>query len=231
MGGSEGALECGPAVYERSQEPPIRNNCSGKHAGVLALCRHWGYDTSGYIEPNHPVQRKIFEPIEFFFDTAWDSVEFAVDGCGMPIFALPLRVITTAFARAADSQWSAPEWRNSINVVLAAMAKHPEYAGGTRANFDTELMRATRGDAIAKIGAEGMYAVALRSKGLGLAAKVIDGNSRVLPPIVISCLARLGALPEKAAKDLAPFARPIVYNAAGKAVGHIEISSEAWQGS
>jgi L-asparaginase II len=219
---TEDALACGPAIYERSEEPPIRNNCSGKHAGVLALCLHWGYDVRGYTDLWHPVQRRLFETVVQFFDIdQLYGADFAVDGCTMPIFAASLRRIAMGFARLADPTKLEETLAGGVTTVLGAITAHPDFVGGTNGNFDTEIARASHGNIIGKLGAEGMYGVAVRSRRIGVALKVIDGNSRALPPILLGCLRHLDALPLDTAQSLHQFFQPPIRNAVGNVVGRV----------
>ncbi len=157
-------------------------NCSGKHAAMLATCRIAGWDTGTYRDVDHPLQQAMRATIE---DLAGEPVAaVAVDGCGAPVMAISLTGLARAFGRLASAEPGSPEAR-----IADAMRAHPEYVGGTGRDV-TALMRGTPG-AIAKDGAEAVYAVGLRD-GRGLALKVADGGQRARPVILAAAMAALG---------------------------------------
>ncbi|MFF8868158.1 asparaginase [Streptomyces sp. NPDC015139] len=161
---------------------PLTMNCSGKHAAMLATCVVNGWDTAGYLDPRHPLQRALRETVE---DLAGEKVAATgVDGCGAPLFALGYRGLARAFARLATSPPGSPERR-----VVRAMGRHPEYVGGTGRDV-TRLLRALPG-AVAKDGAEGVYAMALPD-GSAVALKIADGSARARPVVLVAALRRLG---------------------------------------
>ncbi len=160
----------------------VAQNCSGKHAAMLATCRVAGWDTKTYRDPEHPLQRLMASTIE---DLAGEAVAAtAIDGCGAPVMAIS----TGALARAFGALASAPEGTLEHRVA-AAIRTHPEFLGGTRRDV-TALIRGTAG-AIAKDGAEAVYAVGL-ADGRGVALKVADGGQRARPVILAAVLRRLG---------------------------------------
>ncbi len=172
---TEDELECGP-------EPSrIEHNCSGKHAGMLALCRTQGWAVGGYRLEIHPVQRGCLAEIVQATDMREDELPVAIDGCGVPTWALPLERMALAFARLGQIEGGA--------VVAGAMREHPELIRGPRA-ADTLLMRELEGWT-AKGGAEGLLC-ATGPGGLGVALKVEDGATRAVRPAVAELLRRLG---------------------------------------
>jgi L-asparaginase II len=181
----EDELECGPAG---DPPEPVKHNCSGKHAGMLALCRAHGWDSRGYRLPDHPCQRTMLAEVARAADLAEDELQTAVDGCGVVTFALPLERMALAFARL--------ERLDGGDRVAAAMRAHPGLIRGP-GGIDTTLMRAREGW-IAKGGAEGLMCAAGPS-GLGVALKIEDGSARAVGPAVAAFLARLGYPVEKLA--------------------------------
>jgi L-asparaginase II len=179
----EDELECGPAG---DPPEPVNHNCSGKHAGMLALCRAHGWDSRGYRLPDHPCQRTMLAEVARAADLAEDELQTAVDGCGVVTFALPLERMALAFARL--------ERLDGGDRVAAAMRAHPGLIRGP-GGIDTTLMRAREGW-IAKGGAEGLMCAAGPS-GLGVALKIEDGSARAVGPAVAAFLARLGYPVEK----------------------------------
>ena len=166
---TEDDLECGP--YQGSK---LKHNCSGKHAGMLALCRARGWPTAGYTQAGHPCQEAMLAEVAEV--TGVEPAGLAIDGCGVVTFALPLDAMAGALTRVAEP-------------VAAAMRAHPELIRGPGAP-DTELMRRHEGW-IAKGGAEGLLCAA-GPDGLGLAIKVEDGNARAVQPALGVLLGRLG---------------------------------------
>jgi L-asparaginase II len=163
---SEDELECGE--QEGRPPGPIHHNCSGKHAGMLAVCRARGWPTQGYRLASHLLQREILGLVT---EAAGAPPDTAGDGCGVPTFALPLEAMARMFSRL-------PELDGGL-AVIAAMRSRPELIGG-ELSLDTRLMRARAGW-IAKGGAEGLMC-GLTPDGVGFALKVEDGNQRALGP-------------------------------------------------
>jgi L-asparaginase II len=179
----EDELECGPAG---DPPEPIKHNCSGKHAGMLALCRAHGWDSRGYRLPEHPCQRAMLTEVARAADVAETELETAVDGCGVVTFGLPLERMALAFARL--------ERLDGGDRIAAAMRAHPGLIRGP-GGIDTALMRAREGW-IAKGGAEGLMCAAGPSS-LGLALKIEDGAGRAVGPALAAFLDRLGYPVEK----------------------------------
>ncbi len=176
---TEDELECG------SQEgrPPgaIFHNCSGKHAGFLAVCRARGWETRGYRLAAHPLQRELVREVAAAADLAEPDVPTAVDGCGVLTFGLTLERAAAAFARLPGLEGGA--------AVVEAMQACPELVGGS-GSYDTMLMRARPGWA-AKGGAEGLFC-ALSPEGVGIALKCEDGAQRPILPALAAFLRQLG---------------------------------------
>lgn len=174
----EDELECGV-----EGEPPsrLKHNCSGKHAGMLALCRAHAWASAGYRLPAHPVQRALLAEVAAVADARAGDIPTAADGCGVVTFALSLERMALMFSRLEQVDGGAR--------VAAAMRTHPDLVGGPHA-ADTRLMKLRPGWT-AKGGAEGLMCAA-RGDGLGVALKVEDGNTRAVAPALAAFLARLG---------------------------------------
>jgi L-asparaginase II len=162
---------------------PLHQNCSGKHAAMVATCVTNGWPTNGYREPSHPMQLAVRETVA---ELTGDDVEYvAIDGCGAALYSCTLRGLARAFARIATSaNGDSPEGR-----VAAAMRAHPWLVGGTGRDV-TALMTAVDG-LVAKDGAEGVYAAAT-ADGRAVALKVADGAGRARAPMMVAALRRLG---------------------------------------
>jgi L-asparaginase II len=195
------ALQCPPepplsdASGERTR---VNHNCSGKHAGMLLTCVHNGWSLESYLAPQHPIQQHLNATIE---DLAGEPVTATgVDGCGAPVAALSLTGLARAYLVIAQDE------------VGDAMRAHPEFVSGTGpAAYDTLLMQRTPNQ-IAKGGAEGVEAVAIRGVG-AVAIKIDDGARRALMPVLHSALRRLGL-------DVPTPAEPIY--GGGTAVGSVQ---------
>jgi L-asparaginase II len=192
-------LECGP-----EGEPPsrLKHNCSGKHAGMLALCRARGWRNADYRLEGHRVQREMLAVHAEAAEVPEDEIRSAVDGCGVLTFALPLERMAHAFARLSSLPGG--------DRVAAAMRAHPDLIRGPLAR-DTRLMKALPGW-IAKGGAEGLLCAA--GDGLGIALKAEDGNGRALGPAAAVFLKQFDL-------DLGELAVLPIENSRGELVGSI----------
>ncbi|HKU56063.1 MAG TPA: asparaginase [Gaiellaceae bacterium] len=206
-GATEGDLELG--VQEVRPPGRIYNNCSGNHAGMLALCRARGWPTEGYRLPEHPVQLACREVHAEVAEVATESLETGTDGCGIVTFALTLERMAHAFSR-LESVPGGPR-------VAAAMRARPDLVGGPD-GVDYLLMRDAPGW-LAKGGAEGLLCAA-GPGGIGVAVKTEDGASRPHAPALAAFLGRLGV-------DLPGLAAQPVVNTRGEPVGKIGVALSA----
>lgn len=195
VGLGEDALACGPhpplspAIAEQVLRQGIHltprwSNCSGKHAGMLALALAHGWPVAGYERLEHPLQQRILREVERWTGVSAASMALGVDGCTVVSFGLPLSAMALAYARFAVSDDAAAA------RLRGAMAEFPEMVGG-RDRLCTDLGVAARGKVIAKLGADGVYCAALPAAGLGLALKVEDGDMRSLGPALLGVLRAL----------------------------------------
>lgn len=173
---TEDDLELGP--QEGRGPSLLAHNCSGKHAGFLAVCRARGWPKAGYRLASHPMQQLLLEDVAAVAEVAPDDVPVAVDGCGVLTFALTLERMAHSFSRLAQVPGGAR--------VVAAMSAHPELIGYEHGAIDTDLMRLRPGW-VAKGGAEGLICAA-SPDGVGFAVKIEDGNMRALRPALASFL-------------------------------------------
>ena len=196
---TEDELECGP------EPTPIEHNCSGKHAGFLALCRAKGWVTPGYRLPEHPCQQAMLQEVAEAAEVPPSSLAVAVDGCGVPTFALPLERAGHAFTRLASLEGG--------ERVVRAMRAHPDLLRGPVA-ADVALIRALDGW-VAKGGAEGLFCAA-SADGLGIALKVTDGAFRAIQPAVAHLIGVLGL-------DATGLGPSEILNSLGDAVGALRV--------
>ena len=228
IGLEEGDLACGPhdplsargmKVLRESgaRLTRLHNNCSGKHAAMLARAQAAGWPSYGYERRDHQVQRCCLKSVATWAALDEGSIGQAVDGCGVVAFALPLENMARAWSRFArgDTDDAAPR-------VLNAMRTRPFLIGGTD-RFDSILIEETEGRAVAKIGAEGVHCVAVPEQGLGIAVKVDDGAQRAQFPAVIRMLQAFDVLPAALSPRLDDFLRRPVRNTRGEVVGEIRL--------
>ena len=242
IGLDESALHCGThepygkeAVEElkRSGEKPgaLHNNCSGKHAAMLALALYLKAPIENYEEPSHPVQQLIMRTVAQFADVPVSEMGLGIDGCSAPNFAIPVRAMATMYARLVRPPASFDdETRAASARVVRAMLAHPEMVEG-EGELDTSLMRACRGRLVSKVGAEGVYTAGVLPcerfpEGLGLAFKIEDGDKgdRARSPVAVEIIRRLGLLED--AEAVSKFAHPVIRNHRGDEVGKMVTAFE-----
>lgn len=173
------------------EEPrPIHGNCSGKHAGMLAVCVHAGWDPAGYRDPEGPLQKLVRRTVAKLCELEPAEVRLADDGCGVPVFAVPLENLALGFARlgSGGAEDFPEDLQEAVFRVRDAMRAHPYIVAGT-GRFDTKLIEAT--DLIVKSGAEGVLAAA-SPDGWGFALKISDGSSRAVAPAAVAALSLRG---------------------------------------
>lgn len=175
---------------------PYYNNCSGKHAGMLALAKQLKADPAGYTATDHPVQQAILEMVQRY--TGLKDIPFGIDGCSAPTPFLPLQTIASLFGKLADST------DPLMDRIYRAMTSNPFLIGGT-GRFDTDFMTTLQGRAVTKVGGEAVRGIGLRrpdGSTIGIAMKVLDGNTRALNAAAICLLDELNLISKE---DRAPF--------------------------
>lgn len=240
IGLAESDLLCGahlpfdPAAAKQLQEEnrqpgALHNNCSGKHAGMLALAKYLHEPVADYINPSHAIQRQMLITLAMFADVPVDEIAIAVDGCSAPVFGLSLVAMARSYAQlVAAEKTEIPElFQHAARRVVSAMTEHPELIGGTSGRLDTDLMRVACGRIISKVGAEGVQLLGVLPcadypDGLGIAIKIADGDTRrARDPVVIETLRQLGLLNATQLAELADYAQAIVRNHRQLAVGEV----------
>lgn len=223
------SVEVARQLRERGEEPNVlQNNCSGKHAGMLAVALHLNAPIENYHKPEHPVQLAIGKTIAQFADVPVEDLVVATDGCAVPVFGITVKAMALAFARLVSPPASFDEpTRSACERVVRVMSGHPELIGGTSERLDTEIMRAAPGRLVSKVGAEGVYTAGINPceewpKGLGLALKIEDGDDRrARPTVVVESLRQLGVLRDESLEAVARYAFFPVLNRSDDIVGEI----------
>ena len=216
-------------LRERGEQPNVlQNNCSGKHAGMLALALHLGAPTETYYEPTNPVQLAIGKTVAQFSGIAIEDIAVGTDGCGVPVFGITVKGMALMYARLVSTPAEFDQQTaNACKRIVAAMTAYPELIGGSSDRLDTEIMRAAPGRLVSKVGAEGVYTVGILPgadwpRGLGLALKIEDGDDhRARPTVVIESLRQLGILADKSLEAVARYAFFPVRNRRGDVVGEV----------
>jgi L-asparaginase II len=234
IGLDESYLRCGPAVSlkkERAIEmalggagaQPLHSDCSGKHSGMLAVCRKMGFSLEDYIAPSHPLQLSIRDSLSEICGYPEMRIMIGVDGCSAPVFAMPIRNMAAGFARFASLERLPEKYKEAASKIFKAMTEHPEMISGS-GGFCTALIAATNGRLIGKVGAEGVYCVGLKDEKIGIAIKVEDGNMRALPPATVEALKQLKLLSPPEYEKLKKFHVADNRNDNGEVVGHLRPS-------
>lgn len=193
-------------LKENIELEPLYNNCSGKHAGMLALAKFLNVDPKGYTTPEHPVQQKILELTKQY--TGLTDIPISIDGCSAVAPFFSLRTIAEIFQKLADDKFE------ELSRVFSAMVNHPLNIGGT-GRFDTDFIAALGGKAITKVGGEAVRGVAINTEQygpIGIALKVLDGSQRCLPQATLAILKKLDLLAEEENESLVNWSDEKRYN-------------------
>lgn len=223
------SLEVARHLREQGEEPNVlQNNCSGKHAGMLALALHLGAPTETYDEPTNPVQLAIGKIISRFSGIPIEDIAVGIDGCGVPVFGITVKAMALMYARLVSPPGELDDkTKDACARIVSAMTTHPELIGGASDRLDTELMKAAKGRLVSKVGAEGVYTVGILPcqdwpRGLGLALKIEDGDDqRARPTVVIESLRQLGILADESLEAVSRYAFFPVRNRRGDVVGEV----------
>ena len=170
----------------------LDNNCSGKHAGMLATAAHMMEPVAGYLSPEHPVQQRILANMRAVTGAALGTDVRGVDGCSVPTWAMSLTALATAFARVASGEGVGPQRRATLERIKASCWEAPEMVAGP-GRLDTAILGRLKGRVFSKTGAEGVYCAALVDRGLGVALKVDDGTARASQATLAAIVERLYA--------------------------------------
>jgi L-asparaginase II len=222
-------LECGAhspmdgAAYEamiRADVPPgpEHNNCSGKHMGMLITAHHMGEDPTGYIRQEHPVQQRVTSHMAEMCGTDLSKQSPGIDGCGIPVWTVPLAELATGWARMADGGSTSQATAEAANRLFDAMVAEPHFVAGTGRSC-TRLMTAYGPRVAVKGGAEGVYCATDREVALGIALKTDDGSRRGSELAIETIIAKLLG-------HEAPPATPVL-NVAGTQVGEVRVATSA----
>lgn len=225
----EASLQCGVhaplneaaarALAQSGQAPgQVHNNCSGKHTGMLMTAKYLGEPLEDYYKPEHPVQQRILGMIADICGYQRESIILGIDGCGVPVHALPLYHAAWGAARMACPKTLGSRAGHAERII-SAMTAHPKMVSGT-GRFDAMLMEEFQGNIFSKAGADGYEIVGIKDQGLGIAVKADDGNTDIRSMVVVEILRQLGYPIEKNRSGMQKYIRKEIYNHKKELVGY-----------
>lgn len=234
LGLSPADLLCGPQTpadpearaqlrAEHREPGAIYNNCSGKHAGFLALALHLGVSPKSYLDAESAGQRLVKQAVFEMSGVAPSDFSTAVDGCSAPTFRMPLRGLATAFARVANPSGLARDRRAACQRMVSAVAAHPELIAGRHQRICTDLARVSRGRIFPKVGGEAIYGIGLVDRDRGLAVKIDDGGGRALHAMIVDLLRRFEFASASELQALEKWEEKRLRNWAGIEVGRTQV--------
>ena len=226
---SERDLACGPhaPIGDAAREqllfqnvPPgrVHHNCSGKHAGFLSTATHLDEPAVGYLELEHPVQQRVKKVLAEITDNALDEATVGVDGCGAPVFGIPLRALALAMARYGTGSGLSGPRAQAAARFYRAMVREPSMIAGT-GRWCTRAMQIAGECLAVKGGAEGVYCAIIPGQRIGVALKIDDGGSRAAEALMGLLLVRYAGLAPDLSAELKMLSLPAILNAEGKVVG------------
>ena len=187
------ALQCPVPAGRHSS---LEHNCSGKHAGMLAVCQQRNWPLNTYMHRSNPIQQLILQKVAELLGMPGEEFVSARDDCGVPTYSMQLRQMAYLYAQLASGK------SLDLERIVRAITYHPAMVAGNGA-FDTELMRLMEGEIVSKSGAEGIQCIARVGEGMGLAVKVADGAKRAKYAVTIHLLKQMGWISPTVAETLA----------------------------
>jgi L-asparaginase II len=232
IGMAESDLRCGvhmPDHYSENNLPPRgsvfdqrHHNCSGKHTGFLGYCCMHAYARAGYLERDHELQQDIVRGVAKLSGVPDGELWYGIDGCSAPNLGMPLSRLAMLWARlAAGASGDGAATDAALARIFSAMAAHPAMVSGT-GRCDLALANASGGDWVAKVGADGVHTVGIRSTGVGVAIRVADGNFDAVYATTLAVLKQLGLPLDTEGTPLAKWADPLLRNVRGSVVGQLK---------
>lgn len=191
------------------------NPCSGKHSGMLALGVLRKYNLENYILINHKIQQEMLKSISNVTELEIEDIDLAIDGCGVPVFGLPIYNMALSYAKLADENRM-----KSLKKISDAMIENPYYVAGTD-RLDTIIMEETKGKVLAKLGAESVYCMSIINKGIGIAMKTEDGSYRTLDAVIPSLLLKHGYIENQEYENIIKRVKVNIKNHRNEIVGRI----------
>lgn len=230
----DSALRCGvhppldkrasDALLVKGQEPgALHNNCSGKHAGMLVTCQHMGWPLETYQDKNHPLQRLNLKTLSAFTDEPLGQIGLAVDGCGVPVFHVPVRSVAASFSRLATGMGVSEEYGQAAERIRQAMMLYPFLVAGSQ-RFDTELMELGKHAIVCKGGAQGGEGAGVLPSGTGVGLKITDGSSASIAMVMGEILSHVESLSNRQRVQLEGYTQQPLRNHARTIVGENKVA-------
>lgn len=207
-------------IRNRSDKRKLHHNCSGKHLGLLAYSQMQGYSLDGYENPSHPVQQEVLNTVAYMSGISTDEIILGTDGCGLPVFALPMQALATAYMKLACPDRIEDEaTRRAVETITKAMNAHPFMVAGS-GKLDTLLLQ--DGNIVAKGGFKGVYCFGLKNERLGVTFKILDGSEEEWGYVAESILDQIGYKNKATIERLREAYTKDLYNDGGQKVGRAE---------
>lgn len=202
----------------------LHNNCSGKHAGFICACCHGGTDPKGYVGYDHPLQQEIRGAMQHLTGSAIGRDNSGIDGCSIPTYAVPLKALAHGFAKMTTGVGLEPIRAKASQRIIDACMAEPFYVAGT-GRACTKLMSIAPGRIFAKTGAEGVFCATIPEKGLAIALKCEDGETRAAEAMVAATLARFFDKGDEVHAALMALANHSMRNWNGMHVGDVRVTA------
>jgi L-asparaginase II len=203
-------------------------NCSGKHLGMLAASKTRSYSLETYNKPEHEIQKEIRNVISDFSGVNPDNIIIATDGCGVPVFGIPLKNMARAFANLGNIEFMGGKYSKSQNYIIRAVTMYPEMIAG-KDRMDTELMRRFGDRLFIKTGAEAVSCAALLGRSIGISIKIDDGYPRAVAPAMLELLRQLKVISNKEVEELREYWISPVKSYLGEKVGELKATFNIMQ--
>ena len=228
----ESHLQCGvhPPTHEQTREAlaragkpftAVHNNCSGKHVGMLLASKHLGVSLANYLNPEHPLQQRIFDRISLLSEYDAKRIRVGVDGCGVPTYAIPVRNMAVLYANLSTPDRFPKKLADACRRVIACAHGHPLMIGG-HDRFCTDIIEETGAKLVAKGGAEGIFNIGVVGTHTGIAVKIECGLNQMYEGFLVNLLKGLDVITGAETNRLARYVRQPVLNYRGEEVGYIE---------
>ncbi len=238
IGLDESYLNCGAqypsskkdanALIKNNQKPHhIHNNCSGKHAGMLALCKLMGHKTEDYLNPQHPIQQLILEYVEAFYEYPRSEMTTAFDGCTAPIYSIPVYNQALCFRNIIYPTKFEEKRQNACKYLIAAISTNPFMVAGT-ARYCTDMMEVCAPEIIGKTGAEGVFCLGIDSLKLGICIKIDDGKMQPQYNVAQHLIRKSNLFSEAALQKLAHYEQFPIHNFNKLVSGEMKINEEVF---
>ncbi len=233
-------LKCGPQyptskrdadeLIRKSEKPHhIHNNCSGKHAGMLALCKLLDLEIDDYLNPNHPIQTLILQYVEEMYEYPKEKMVTALDGCSAPIYSIPIYNQALAFKNIVNTDSYSTERRFACDTIVQAMSTYPFMVAGSK-RYCSDMMKVCGSRIIGKTGAEGLFCMSLLQEQIGVCIKIDDGKMLPQYNVAQALVEATGIYNEEILQPLNNYKRAELNNFNKFVTGEIKVRSNLFDG-